>query len=150
MPDNENLNQEIILRKKKKKIPPADQTEQWLLTYGDMVTLMMTFFILLFAMSTIDPVKIRAFADSLAETVGHSKVEREEIDLAAIMEKVVDIVIEQNMQENVSVRSDARGVTIDFKGDVAFQTGSADLSPAAKSLLDKLAPETPALLIDAR
>ena len=51
-----------------------------------------------------------------------------------VMDKVVDIVIEQNMQDNVSVRSDARGVTIDFKGDVAFQTGSADLSSAAKSL----------------
>ena len=77
MPENENINQELLLRKKKKKIPPADQTEQWLLTYGDMVTLMMTFFILLFSMSTIDPVKMRAFADSLAETVGHLKVERE-------------------------------------------------------------------------
>ena len=146
MPENENINEELIRRKKPKKKPPADQTEQWLLTYGDMVTLMMTFFILLFSMSTIDPVKLRAFADSLAETVGHAKIEREEIDLAAIMEKVVDIVIEQNMQENVSVRSDARGVTIDFKGDVAFQTGSADLSAAAKSLLDKLAPEINAAL----
>lgn len=146
MADNSNINPEIYKRKRRKKIPPADQTEQWLLTYGDMVTLMMTFFILLFSMSTIDPVKLRAFADALSEVMGASPVERDEIDLAAIMEKVTEIVIDQNMQENVTVSSSKRGVNISFKGDVAFKTGSADLSDLAKNLLDKLAPEINAAL----
>ena len=146
MVENVNINQELIVRKRKKKIPPADQTEQWLLTYGDMVTLMMTFFILLFSMSTIDPVKIRAFADALSENFGAAPVEREQLDLATIMKKVTDIVIEQNMQENVTVSSSKRGVNISFKGDVAFKTGSAELSDIAKNLLDKLAPEINAAL----
>lgn len=146
MAENVNINQELIVRKRKKKIPPADQTEQWLLTYGDMVTLMMTFFILLFSMSTIDPVKIRAFADALSENFGAAPVEREQLDLATIMKKVTDIVIEQNMQENVTVSSSKRGVNISFKGDVAFKTGSAELSDIAKNLLDKLAPEINAAL----
>ena len=146
MADTSNINPELIRKKRPKKIPPADQTEQWLLTYGDMVTLMMTFFILLFSMSTLDPVKIRAFADSFSEVMGASPVQRDEIDLAAIMEKVTDIVLEQNMQENVSVSSSKRGVNISFKGDVAFKTGSAELSDLAKNLLDKLAPEINAAL----
>ena len=146
MAENVNINQELSVRKRKKKIPPADQTEQWLLTYGDMVTLMMTFFILLFSMSTIDPVKIRAFADALSENFGAVPVEREQLDLAAIMEKVADIVIEQKMQENVTVSSSKRGVNISFKGDVAFKTGSAELSDIAKNLLNKLAPEINAAL----
>ena len=146
MAENVNINQELIVRKRKRKIPPADETEQWLLTYGDMVTLMMTFFILLFSMSTIDPVKIRAFADALSENFGAAPVEREQLDLATIMEKVADIVIEQNMQENVTVSSSKRGVNISFKGDVAFKTGSAELSDIAKNLLNKLAPEINAAL----
>lgn len=141
MAENENINQELIFKKKAKKAPPADETEQWLTTYGDLVTLMMTFFILLFSMSTIDPIKIRAFADALSESIGAAPVEREVLDLAAIMEKVADIVIEQQMQESVTVSSSKRGVNISFKGDVAFATGSADLSPAAKNLLKKLSPE---------
>ena len=141
MADTSNINPELIRRKRLKKFPPADQTEQWLLTYGDMVTLMMTFFILLFSMSTIDPVKLRAFADALSEVMGAAPVQRDEIDLAAIMKKVTEIVIEQNMQENVTVSSSKRGVNISFKGDVAFKTGSAELSDLAKNLLDKLAPE---------
>ena len=146
MVENVNINQELIVRKRKRKIPPADQTEQWLLTYGDMVTLMMTFFILLFSMSTIDPVKIRAFADALSENFGAAPVERERLDLATIMRKVTKIVIEQDMQENVTVSSSKRGVNISFKGDVAFKTGSAELSDIAKNLLDKLAPEINAAL----
>ena len=146
MAENININQELIVRKRKKKIPPADQTEQWLLTYGDMVTLMMTFFILLFSMSTIDPIKIRAFADALSENFGGSPVERHQLDLGTIMKKVADIVVEQNMQENVTVSSSKRGVNISFKGDVAFKTGSAELSDIAKNLLNKLAPEINAAL----
>lgn len=146
MADSSNINPQIFKRKRAKKMPPADQTEQWLLTYGDMVTLMMTFFILLFSMSTIDPVKLRAFADALSEVMGASPVERDEIDLAAIMEKVTEIVLEQNMQDNVTVSSSKRGVNISFKGDVAFKTGSAELSDLAKNLLDKLAPEINAAL----
>ena len=146
MAENVNINQELIVRKRKKKIPPADQTEQWLLTYGDMVTLMMTFFILLFSMSTIDPIKIRAFADALSENFGGSPVERHQLDLGTIMKKVADIVVEQNMQENVTVSSSKRGVNISFKGDVAFKTGSAELSDIAKNLLNKLAPEINAAL----
>ena len=146
MADTSNINPELFKRKRPKKIPPADQTEQWLITYGDMVTLMMTFFILLFSMSTIDPVKLRAFADALAEVMGASPVVRDEIDLAAIMYKVTEIVIEQNMQESVTVSSSKRGVNISFKGDVAFKTGSAELSDLAKNLLDKLAPEINAAL----
>ncbi|MCH8272022.1 MAG: flagellar motor protein MotB, partial [Candidatus Marinimicrobia bacterium] len=146
MAETSNINPELYKRKRPKKIPPPDQTEQWLLTYGDMVTLMMTFFILLFSMSTIDPVKLRAFADAFSEGMGASPVQRDEIDLAAIMEKVTEIVIEQNMQENVTVSSSKRGVNISFKGDVAFKTGSAELSDLAKNLLDKLAPEINAAL----
>ena len=34
-----------------------DDTDDWLVTYSDMVTLLLTFFIVIVAISTIDPMK---------------------------------------------------------------------------------------------
>src|SRR5215469_17187606 len=39
---------------------------RWLLTYADMITLMLALFIILFAMSTISRVKVQAFAKSVS------------------------------------------------------------------------------------
>lgn len=51
---------------KKKKDKGA---AKWLVTYSDMVTLILVFFILLFSMSTVDQIKLEAVAQSFQERV---------------------------------------------------------------------------------
>ncbi|MDD3917950.1 MAG: flagellar motor protein MotB, partial [Synergistaceae bacterium] len=43
-----------MARSKKKKEDSSPGAPLWLVTYGDMVTLVLTFFVLLFSMSSID------------------------------------------------------------------------------------------------
>jgi len=47
-----------------------DNAERWLLTYSDLITLLMIFFIVLYSMSKIDADKFRAIADSLNKALG--------------------------------------------------------------------------------
>ena len=56
----------------------------WLVTYGDMVTLLLTFFILMFAMSTIEERKFLQAAASLAAALG-------------VLEKNISVVGEESM-----------------------------------------------------
>lgn len=49
-------------RRKKKKVDQGGQ--RWLLTYSDMVTLILVFFVLLFSMSQIDIIKFEAITES--------------------------------------------------------------------------------------
>ncbi len=52
------------MKKKEKKAPEG--APAWMNTYGDMVTLVLTFFVLLFSMSTVDAQKFQALAAALS------------------------------------------------------------------------------------
>lgn len=52
-----------------------DDSNRWLGTYGDMVTLLMAFFVMLYAMSEIDVAKFAAFVQGLAVPFGNVSAE---------------------------------------------------------------------------
>ncbi|MEA1960907.1 MAG: flagellar motor protein MotB [Bacillota bacterium] len=52
-------------RRKKKKEEP-ENSERWLITYSDLITLLMIFFVLMYTMSKVDAVKYAAVANSLS------------------------------------------------------------------------------------
>jgi chemotaxis protein MotB len=123
-----------VAPKKKEK-----QSEEggWLTTFADMMTLLMTFFVLLFAMSTIDPVKLEQFGQSMGEHQG-SRKKSKKVSLSQINQEVKKLVKEQQLDQQVKVRMDARGVTLEIASDLAFSVGSADLSYSIKQFLVKL------------
>lgn len=51
--------------------PPEAGVPEWILTYGDMMSLLLCFFIMLFSMSTLQVVKIQAAIESLREGFGY-------------------------------------------------------------------------------
>jgi chemotaxis protein MotB len=54
--------------RKKPDEPQEEGAPAWMNTYGDMVTLVLTFFVLLFSFSTVDAVKWDEVVNSLAGT----------------------------------------------------------------------------------
>ncbi len=116
-----------------------DSSQEWLTTYGDMMTLLMTFFVLLFSMSTLDPVKLQRFGDSLGQHEG-SRVRTKRVSLSEINRSVRKLVKEQDLMSQVEVTMTARGVTLGIASDLAFEIGSAQLSPKIKRFLIKLVP----------
>src|SRR5438552_983218 len=57
-------------RKRHEEHEEHENHERWLITYADMITLLMAFFIMLFAMSQIDLAKFAAFRQGLAGHLG--------------------------------------------------------------------------------
>src|SRR5438445_11439846 len=57
-------------RKRREEPEEHENHERWLITYADMITLLMAFFIMLFAMSQIDLAKFAAFKQGLAGKLG--------------------------------------------------------------------------------
>lgn len=55
---------------KKREDEPKKGAPAYMNTYGDMMTLLLTFFVLLFSMSTVDAAKFKAFAESFSGSAG--------------------------------------------------------------------------------
>jgi len=59
-----------MARRRKKEEGHAPGQERWLVTYSDLITLLMIFFIVMYSMSQVDANKFRAMAESLSVTLG--------------------------------------------------------------------------------
>lgn len=53
-------------RQGRKKIPEPENGERWLITYSDLITLLMIFFVIMYAMSKIDVAKFETLQQSLS------------------------------------------------------------------------------------
>lgn len=118
----------------------------WFGTFADMMTLLFAFFVLLAAISTIDPVKLQEMADAMGKSVG-SKIKKESqaMNLADIKKAVQEMVKE--MQEDsetgetpVEVTTGPKGVTIGISSDISFASGSAKTKPQIVDILTKIVP----------
>ncbi|MFQ6615271.1 MAG: flagellar motor protein MotB [Fidelibacterota bacterium] len=120
--------------------PPEPGLPNWFATFADMMTLLLAFFVLLAAISTIDPVKLQAMADSMKKSVG-KKIEMEGAMSLADIEKAVKVMVSQEqMEEAVEVTTSTKGVTIGISSDISFESGSADLKPGIMPILEKIVP----------
>ncbi|MDP8237822.1 MAG: flagellar motor protein MotB [Candidatus Hatepunaea meridiana] len=126
----------------------------WMVTYGDMVTLLLTFFILLISFSNLDEVKFEKAAHSLKGALGVldsyesqqvSNVSSDsfsEVDLlrrSEIYESVTElekIAKDMGFEEDISIQINENGLLIRLGDRVLFDLGKAYLKPEAFPVLD--------------
>ncbi len=126
---------------KKKGRADEEGLPDWFATFADMMTLLMTFFVLLFSMSTLDPVKIADLAASMEKNMKGSKQPREKIKTQSQIHKEVQQVIQKmEMSEIAKVSHSPKGTSITIDSRYAFGMGSADLNPGIYPFLDAIIP----------
>lgn len=118
----------------------------WFGTFADMMTLLFAFFVLLAAISTIDPVKLQEMADSMGKSVG-SKIKKESqaMNLADIKKAAQNMVNKMKEESEsgeapVDVTTGPKGVTIGISSDISFASGSAKTKPQIIDILNKIVP----------
>jgi chemotaxis protein MotB len=138
-------------QEKKKYIAKGrDQVDEglpgWFGTFADMMTLLFAFFVLLAAISTIDPVKLQEMADGMGKSVGKKeKLENQSMSLADVKKAAQEMIDEMEAdpetgEKPVEVTTGPKGVTIGISSDISFSSGSANLKPEIVNVLDKIVP----------
>lgn len=109
--------------------------QEWIFTYGDMVTLLLCFFILLFSMCKLDIEKFRDVAQSFKPTPAGSPFLLEGND--AMIQKISQEIESSELSEETTVTVEDRGVVVSFNARALFDTGSLQLTDTARQELNK-------------
>lgn len=151
------------MAKKKKK--SEEFHTSWLDTYADTITLLMTFFVLLYSMSSIDSSKIKQLskefnkvfsgetADSILEynlyngdvplVGGESKDDIDSIENEGDRQTYAEVkayIEEKGLTDSIKITTDENGGTIlQLKDNILFDIGKADLKDDSIEILDKIA-----------
>lgn len=115
--------------------PEEPEDEAWLLTYADMITLLMAFFVLLMGVSKVDFTAYAEVSAALSENrTGQPNKEKE---LKATMQRdIKDIISNEGADQAVQMGTDAQGsITLTLDGGAFFKPGSADLQEQALPVL---------------
>lgn len=146
-------------RKEKKTNCPAG-APAWMVTYSDLVTLLLTFFVLLLSMSNMDPVRFVAATSSIQDAFGVQKksdsVEfaiplfpnQPKADYSPIrinsIEKVYDKVKSQidslRLNDDIGlIKNDDDSITLRITDSVLFAPGQAELAKSSLLTLRNVA-----------
>ena len=113
---------------------PAEpqQDELWLISYADMLTLLLGFFIVIVAAV---PMRHATFERIAASISGNKSA-----PLQQLRERVEDLVTRNpELRERVIARDDLESLGIEFKDALLFDSGSADIRPEGKRAIAEVA-----------
>ncbi|MBF0287344.1 MAG: OmpA family protein [SAR324 cluster bacterium] len=112
--------------------------QEWIFTYGDLVTLLLCFFILLFSMCKMDVEKIKEVSQSFKSMPPGSPFVFS--GKQSVMESVAQEVEDMEMPDDVNVNVSDEGVEITFKETILFDVGATELNQQAKETLARVIP----------
>ena len=116
--------------------PESSNGQEWLTTYADMMTLLFAFFVLLYSMSSPDPVKMSQIEDAMKKEAGFDGTLK---SMSEIQNEFKEIVEDLNIKKTTNIISDPRGVAIEMDGDICFQSASTNIKGTLQQILDSAA-----------
>ena len=137
--------------------PPG--APEWIVTFADLMSLLLTFFVLLLSFSSTQMAKFEAVAGSLKNALGM----RSELDLSDQAERreLIERLENQRSEQDTATAPDleqelsklltelgghgrgiaaltGEGIVLNISGDLMFASGEATLSPEAIQVLDRI------------
>lgn len=151
-----------MARKKKETCPPL---ALWLVTFSDLVTLLLTFFVLLLTMSSMDKsiltkVTLHTADLGLLEKRGSGRVSVKERLVVELIEKPWEVLDKKQrikdllfpddtlpeemdkseLDQNIAVLQKENGVALVFTDNLLFAPGSSELSDRGRFIMNRLIP----------
>lgn len=133
-------------------------SENWLMTYGDLMTLLLVFFVLMYTLTpSISDSTFQAFIEYFKKTPGlfdANNIKKNDFESqlsdstnfedlleerAEYWQALKDVLEEYNLSSEVDIELSSSGVKITLSDSLTFESGSSELLPDAKIILDQVA-----------
>ncbi|WP_035289932.1 OmpA family protein [Clostridium sp. KNHs214] len=150
------------MSRKKKNGGSGLTGEEWLTTYSDTITLLLTFFVLLYSMSTVNTNKFKQIASSLQSVLsgqgsnsildfgnGQGEVpivgetakssgKSGTVAKKSMYEEVARYVKENKMKDKIEVLKEPKGVVLRLKESVLFDIGKGEVKENSADVLNMI------------
>jgi chemotaxis protein MotB len=141
------------VRKRKTHFDTHENLERWLLTYADLITLLLAFFVVMYSMSKVDAKKFGKMAEALNGVLkGGESVVKTQSDpkktghgllqlgsLRMVQKQVEERFKQINRQGEIKTEITERGLVVHIMESALFKEASATLEPRAMQILDLIA-----------
>ena len=122
------------------------QATMWIVPYGTLMTILMIFFLVLYAFSFIvSGVRFESIVQSLQKDVG-GEVNKEYMERVIrkarereAVEEMYGLIDEKRLKKFANVKIDKEGIRIIFRSPIIFDLGKAELKPEIISVLSAVA-----------
>lgn len=136
---------------RKKRKPDEINPGAWMDTYADTITLLLTFFILLYSFSITDNAKLKAIADALKSQVSvnpspsqSTEIKPDDINPGVeklnpydiLVARVTKLLEENGLSDVVKIREEDAGVILQLGESILFDTAQAVLKTDSYDVLD--------------
>ncbi|MBD3264169.1 MAG: OmpA family protein [Candidatus Omnitrophica bacterium] len=118
-----------------KKFKLGRSSPPWMLTYSDMVTILLVFFVLLFTLSDINIVKFSQYFQKMKKP----PVVVDEQQLRRLMLELAQYAKEHNLEDKIYMEIDEKGLNIRLTESLMFKSGEAEILPGALPILSIIA-----------
>lgn len=131
----------------------VDYSGSWLITYSDMITIVLCFFIVFFTFTAEEASMLETIKESLTSKVDglsqeNEKLKEEKDSLYSLLleenhsldssTSFLDFLKENNLMESVYIIEGNKGMVIRFKDGVLFNSGEASISEGGFTVLNEI------------
>jgi len=133
--------------------------KDWIVTYSDLMTLLLVFFVLLYSISSLNIEKFRLALNSIQISLGEGRPPIDYVELAGVEEalskpmalddmtglrsrrvealrEIRDFITDNGLERNIEVLARDGKIVIRISGTVLFQSGVAELNNAGIPVLE--------------
>jgi chemotaxis protein MotB len=114
-----------------------EDDNDWLLTYSDLITLLLTFFVILFSMSTINQSKFEEMQQALNKELLNK--DPGEAPFIKTSEELTKLFSKSHIGDEVEMQLTPEGIKIEFSSLALYKVGSAEIKDPIKPILLKIA-----------
>lgn len=134
----------------------SEEDNAWLITYLDMMTLLLTLFVVMLAYSTFDPDKFTRLKQELSEESGKAaKTPAKKTDEAnpdpaeQLAQRLARQLVRAGLGDAVKMEVEDRRLTLQMQEKILFSSGHAELNEQGLKVLERLVPSfmAPELMI---